>query len=496
MAAKQMTEEEFDALVDEKVGEKMQSKLDDMVESGEAPTWMRGMTTLGKSLMAQSRAMTHAIEQSAGLSIDKADHTLRNADLPEKRSLLAGAKAFANGGGSVGGRQVSPQSPGAVKGMGAWSIKGSGDITAKGLTYALLSLRNVGKFDWEHVQKLAESEGDEQFSEFAKAHMERDQKDVSVSDHSQGSSLIPTDMAEDYIPFLHGNTVLRQLGPETMTLQRGLEIGSQTGTVTAVWETGGNTVNASTPTTGTIRLDPKKLMIFVIFENEFLQQAPQAARDMIRADLPRAAQATEETAFLRSPGTSGEPAGLRFLASSGNRDVDRTQASSTNGSSVTEINGDLLNLQQNVYGGSSNPSTRVRPAYVMQHRTVMGLRGLTNGDEDLSHFVPMLNEGVIHGAQVGITNQLPTNLDVDSSGDTDHTELYFAEMADVIIGDSVTLQVDETTEATVLDASGNDRRTFASDSTALRLKHLTDIALKRNTAASNLKNVDWGADHL
>jgi len=459
-------------------------KGDDGDVPDDPPDWHRGMTNLAQAMMAQAKSMSRAVDKSAGPAIQRGDFAVRNASIGEKESMLEGAKAFADG--QVATSPVGSNLPTALR-DNSTAVKGSGELTVRGIMHSLEAVRNAKHLDRKTLRQQAKSRGDKAFCKLY------EEKDVQATDASQGGSMIPTELSEDFVQFLHGQTTVRQLGPETMSLDGPLEIGRQDQTVTSRYGSENFTVNASEPGTDKIRLEPKELKITVLFSNQFLSRAPQAAQDLLRSDLPRKARATEEQAVLRSPGTQGEPEGLRFLASSANRDVDTRHSSGSNKASLSQINQDLLGLLQQIYGAGN--VQKERPALILQHRTAMGLRGVTDGEEQLSPFVPMLNEGRLHGAQVGITSQLPTNLDVDSTGKTDHTEAYAVEMSEFIIGDEVSLQIDETQEGTLIDANGNRVSTFERDMTGVRLIHRSDTALKHADAAANLKNVDWGADY-
>lgn len=479
---------EDDSDAAEQTRKAINDSIEEMAADGEAPDWQRGMTAAAQAMIHTAKQCSHAVEQMAGAEIDYADHRVRNASLSEQESMLEGAKAFVESSASTA--PVGSNLPTALRDQ-TTAVKGSGELTLSGIMAGLEASYHEGRVSQKQIRARAETRGDKALIKAIEEADER--KDVQATDASQGASLIETVLAEDYIPFLHGQSTVRQLEPETLTLDGPMKIGRQDQTVTARWGSENFTVNASEPGTDEIRLEPKELKITVLFSNQFLDRSPQAAQDLLRSDLPRKARAAEEKALLRSPGTQGEPEGLRFLASSANRDVNTRHSSGSSTASLSQINQDLLSLLQQIYGAGN--VVKERPAFILQQRTANGLRGVTDGEEQLSPFVEMLNRGTLHGADVGITSQLPTNLDVDSTGSTDHTEAYAVEMSEFIIGDEVSLQIDETQEGTLLDSSGNRVSTFERDMTGIRLIHRTDSALKHADGAANLKNVDWGADY-
>jgi len=157
--------------------------------------------------------------------------------------------------------------------------------------------------------------------------------------------------------------------------------------------------------------------------------------------------------------------------------------------------GDLMRLQERVYASDSNVM-RERPAYVMTERTALGLQALSDAENRPHPIAEMVASGELYGANIGRTNQIPTDLDVDATDDSDHTELYFCEMSEALLGQGINAEIEESSEATVFDGAGNRYSLFLRNSRGLRLQHGVDLALRHDTSAANLKNVDWGADIL
>lgn len=500
MADQEQTPEENGKVVettkselDEYIDQRFQENYQEMADEGEGTPSQIGETDLKAFADSMAKAMDHAIQKRVMPAVDKADFNARNGKTEDR---LKQAKAYRGAGGvtkydhpvksSKAGLNRFRRSPSEEE----YPI-GSGLVAAKWISYeATQSNKNKGLNNWKAIKEDAKSRGDEQIVKIVEEH----QKDLQSGDYGSGGALLPDPVSDDIIAFLHGQTTFRDLDPTIVTLENGsLTFPRIDQAVSVSWRGESTTTNATTPGTGEVKLDERFLQVISIVTEEMRRHASTDVMQILRDHIRKEAGAEEDRALLRGTGANSEPEGLRNLVASGNQDIDREQGGTE--STVDEIVGDLMQLQNSVYG-SSGEVQMDSPAYVLQARTSFGLQSLTNSNDNLTFLADMLSRGELFGADVGVTTQLPENLDVDSSGSTDHTELYFAEMSEVIIGEGTNMDIAVSPHATVTDGSGSRYDAFANNAQVVRLSHGMDLAIQHDQAAANLKNVDWGADIL
>lgn len=361
-------------------------------------------------------------------------------------------------------------------------VIGEGDLFAKGLYFAMLCQFEKSNLRWDYVRDLAHKSGDKQLADIV-------DKNLQATDFSNGGSLIPPEFAADLIGFLHGMTCVRNMGPAMMQFGASSEInlGKINGTVSGSWGSENFAVNASDPSTGDIVLTEKELNILVILSERFLRQGVRGGVAWVRDLIRKTARTTEELKLLRGDGSAGTPQGLRYKANANNVKA-RTQASGT-GCTVEEIIADLLGMQENVHGADGKVAA-LRPGYILQHRTKLGLMAQVDANDNPSLFTQMVAQGEIFGAALGVTSQLPENLS------TDTTEAYYAEWSEVIIADGENVSIRESSDATVTDSNGNDYKLFQKKARAMLMVHTTDITLAHDRACAVRTSIDWGADKL
>lgn len=425
----------------------------------------------------------------------RAKHSVDNGTGAKNAVLLARRRASGQAAAQFKGMAVANHAKNAAilrSDKGGEPVIGTGDLASRVTLYAMQTFDkgSRGRLDWSELLKAAETAGDAPVARIVKDRMEQ-------GTFTSGGALIP-EVTGDIIGMLHGLTALRNT-PGAAPVSLGFD-GSNSITlprfnsgVSASWIGEGGSVKASAPSTDQVKLTEKKLRILVIQTREFVRHAPPGAVAMIEDDMQAVSREQEESTFFRSPGSSNRPTGLRHLMSSGNRDIQRAKAGST--STLQEIVGDLMRLQEMVHGKGKNIQ-RLRPAYHLQHRTWTGLQALVTNQDQLSVLAQMMMQGELFGVPYGVTTEIPEDLDQNSSGNARHTELYYTEMSEYVIADGIEAEIREADQATVIDSQGNEVKLFDTDQIAVALDLTTDAALRHSDASANLADVDWGADIL
>jgi len=358
---------------------------------------------------------------------------------------------------------------------------GSGLLVADCMKFADKSFDNFGGLNWPYIEEQARGSGHKQLANIV-------QKNLQLGDFAQGGAAIPPEVAADLIMFLHGNTVIRDLDPVTTELNDQLIGKRVSGTVSAFMRGEGGTANASTPSLDEVRWSENYLVVRVIESLHFARNSPAGFRQMLRDEMRAVAAEKEEDQILNGSGTQNEYTGIANQIADGNT-TDRTQASSSDGSTIPEILKDLRGMIQDVHG-SSTPVARQRPAFVFQHRTWNGIQAKTDADNDMGLFASMADRDDFLGARVGVTHQLPTTQGTDG----DQTQAFYIEMSQLVIADALDVDIRELTEATLTDSDGNNRNLADHYERAIELNHASDSKLRHDTAASERTAVDWGVD--
>lgn len=320
--------------------------------------------------------------------------------------------------------------------------------------------------------------------EFARAgaHIE---KSLQASTMVDGGALLPEEYSNDFIEFLHAESVVRQMGARVVPMSTGtLVIGRQDATATAYWIGEGAAITTSQQQYGQVRLDLKKLGILVPISNDLvrLDTIPRGIVELVRDDIVRVALNAEEKALLAGTGVQGQPLGIYERMGSGQRFA-------ANGSfTVASATSDLLELMYRVIG---QDIPMIRPGFVGNPRTKFALMSLRT-DDGYPVFMDMLGRGEIFGEPVRFTNNVLRNRDDTGSAANDETRLYFADWAQIIIGEGTSVEITEATQASYVDSSSNTRHSFQRDESLVRLLHCCDITQRYAAAAACLNGIDWG----
>lgn len=308
-------------------------------------------------------------------------------------------------------------------------------------------------------------------------------KALEASDFSAGGALLPEEMAADFIGYLYNRSIVRSLGAATVEMPRGgkLNFGKGGQSATAYW--GGETeaITVSQQTTRQLSLDAKKLRVLVPISNDLLRQAPPGFESIIRDDMTNVAVVAEDTKFIRGDGSNGTPLGIRGQMSTSN------QFDANDTANVANVTADLIKAQYLVRA-SNVPMERL--GWMMPPRTYYYLMTLRT-DDGYHVFRDMLMQGELYGEPVGTSQNIPINLDPNSSGTTDKTEIYFGSFAQVVVGDTLSVEVSISDQASYVQ-SGTTHHGFQEDISLMRLVHESDILLRYDDAFAMIEECDWG----
>lgn len=272
-----------------------------------------------------------------------------------------------------------------------------------------------------------------------------------------GGNLIPVAFSTDMIELLRPAVAVRSLNPTEVDLSYGnLTIPRQSSSATAQYQGELTPIPVSQPAFDTLTLSAKKLTGFVAVSNDLIRRSPVNAEAIVRDDLVQTVARREDLAFLRGDGSSGTPTGLLNLAPSGNK---ITGGGVTLANAVTQLQSMIVTMQ--------NANSRMlRPGWIFNPTVRWFLAGLRDGVGSFV-FKNELDAGTLYGFPYRITTAIPNNL--TSGGGTHGAEIYLADFADVLIGNTMNMSVDMSDVASFVDGSSVQHNSFQEDMSVFRI---------------------------
>jgi len=293
-----------------------------------------------------------------------------------------------------------------------------------------------------------------------------------------GGALVPQDMADSVIELLRARSTVRKMGVMSVPMPNGsLTLPYLATGATATYTGENQNAVKSEQTFGQIEMQAKKLTILTPISNDLLNDASVAADALVREDLVAAAALREDLAFLRGDGTVGTPKGLKnFTDTTTTNSGGKTQALIT-----TDLGTAILTLE-------TNNVPMLKPGWIMAPRSKYGLMTLLDGNGNLVFGNEMAN-GTLMGFPFLTTSQIPINL---STGVGSESEVYFADFASILIGETAGIKVDVYDGGAYYDGSAIQSG-ISRDQTVMRLIARHDIAdRQRGKAVHVTDQVIWG----
>lgn len=316
-----------------------------------------------------------------------------------------------------------------------------------------------------------------------KANYDWAAKSLTTNVMAGGGAFVPEDLLPEVIEFLRPMSAVRRIDPTILPNPSGnLHVPKLTNGATATYRGEATSNRSQTPGTGDVVLTFKILDVVIPISRELIMTSSPNVDAVITTDATRAIAQAEDTAFIRGNGSQFSPKGLRNLAVAGN--INATAASGPNDFANIKVD---VSLCESLVAAANVPL--MTGAWMMPSTTFINLRDLRNTNGFL--FYPSLSEGkmvaddiqglpYLNGYPVSVTNNIPHNL----GGGSNAGELYFAAASEIIIGEMTTLEVEMSTEASYLDASGTMQSAFTRGELLLKLTARHDINLRHDQAVS------------
>ncbi len=300
----------------------------------------------------------------------------------------------------------------------------------------------------------------------------------TLSDNAAGGFLVPQNYAAGIIGLFGPRTVVRkraQVVPGNASYLKG-KTGASVGYV------GENEQGAVTGVTwGLIDMKEKDISAILPISKKLLRNTAFGVETYCRDELSRAAAEFEDLAFLRFDGTGKRVKGYLHAIPAANRIAAINKTDPT----AAEIRKDLVKILLKLAEANV---TMINPAWFMAPRTLLFLQNLYQGD--FLAFPTLQGENpTLMGYPVDTTTQIPTNLGAGNN----ESEIYFGSHGHAMIGDTVTMSLSTSDQASFKDASGTQVNLWAQGMLGIKLDMSHDFALRYEQAFGMLTGVKWGS---
>lgn len=302
-------------------------------------------------------------------------------------------------------------------------------------------------------------------------------KALEASDAESGGVLIPTQWSGEVIELLKERTTVRRLGPRVIPMPTGsMQMSKLTGGATAGYIGETQNLPVTEQTFGNINLTWKKLAALIPVSNDLLRFNTEGADMIVRDDAVSAMATREDQAFLRDDGTQFTPKGLRHWVPAAN--IMQANATVNLANVTSDLAAMILTLREaNVRFLNVN--------WIMAPRTEFFLLSLRDANGNFAYRDEMLR-GTLWGFPYGSTTEMPTNLGTGG----DESEIMLVDFADVLLGESNTLEVMASDVAAYFDGS-QVQAAFSLDQTVIRLIAHHDLQVRHEESLALMNEVVW-----
>jgi HK97 family phage major capsid protein len=350
----------------------------------------------------------------------------------------------------------------------------------KGLVFGgILASLAASKCDLEKAVKHAKEIQTKARSDEDKAMNGEVVKALEASTGAAGGFLIAPEQSEDFIDLLTPRAIVRSFGTPTVNMDTGtMQISKLNAASTAYYIGENRDATASQQDFGMKRLTARKLAVLVPISNDLIRRGGSKVNTIVRNDALRSASLKEDVTFIRSQGTEFTPKGLRYLAAAAN------VLAATGGAPT--LAGVTFDLGRLVLALEEANVVFANPGWMMAPRTKQYLMTVRDGLGNYAFRAEMLT-GRLWGYPYKTTTQIPKNL-----GAGTESEIYLVDFDDIIIGQTLAVEVAMSTEASYIDPTdGQLKSAFSQDQTLLRVLMEHDIQARYDQSISVLTEVTW-----
>lgn len=303
---------------------------------------------------------------------------------------------------------------------------------------------------------------------------------LQQSTFTGGGALIPENfVGAEFIELLKAQAKVRGAGARSVQLVNGsFTTPKLTAGTTGYWiSPEGINVTPSEPTFGQLKLVEKKYMALVPYSNDLSRNASLDAIRIVRDDLVRTAANDEDAVFLKGDGLNGKPRGIYYW-------VGSTRRSNSAGTSLANIRTDIKTAVNALDTANAPNSSR---AWFMHSRPANYI-GWEIVDANSNLVFPQMQQQV--GSLAGAPVYRDNNISI-VTGSGAQTEIYYVEMSECFIGDSLDMEFEIVQNAVYADSSGTLRSGVSRDESAIRLIRKMDFGMRHAESGYVLEAVSY-----
>ena len=301
---------------------------------------------------------------------------------------------------------------------------------------------------------------------------------LSASTAQDGGFTIAEDVLPGVLELLRPAAVVRSLNPTVVPMPNGNLTQNRLTAGTGFQYIGENKpAPVTSAKAGQMKLSAKKGAALLPISNDLIRYGGSQYNTAVVNDLVRAVAQGEDIAFIRNTGSSYSPRGLRWLANAAN-------VIPANGTvNLANVTNDLGKLWLALRKADI---AFTRPGFIISPRSEYYLMNVRDGNGNLMFRDEML-AGKLYRYPYRVTTQIPENL-----GSGSDSEVYFADFAEVVIGETMAMTFETSTEASYTDGS-NTVSAFQNDQTLVRVLVEHDLNVNYDKAVAVLTGVTWGS---
>jgi HK97 family phage major capsid protein len=299
---------------------------------------------------------------------------------------------------------------------------------------------------------------------------------LNKSTPSAGGYIVDPGYVAEVVELARPSSVMRASGVRSVPMPSGqMNMGRQNSSASASYIGESVDIPKSEPTLGNLVLTAKKIVSLVPVSNDLVRYANPSAIQLITDDMRAVMGLREDLAFIRDDGTGDQVKGLRYTTDTGNVFAANATINLVN---ITADTGKAKALIKRANVPQINMGWLFHPD-VEQYLT-----DLRDGNGNLAF--PELGRGLFRGLPYKTTTQIPVNLGAGSN----ETEIYLVEFSQCLIGDSLTMVLDVSNEASYKDGS-TLVSAFSRDETVVRAVAAHDFGMRMTKAAAIITGVKW-----
>lgn len=308
---------------------------------------------------------------------------------------------------------------------------------------------------------------------------------MQATSPTAGGELVQDTLSDDVVELLRASSAVSRLNPQMVQMPTGsIRMAKITGGAVAYYVGEGRPPTVSALSTGSLQLSFKKLMVLCPVSNDLLRYAVSGADQVVRRDMIAAARNRQDLAFIRGDGSSNTPIGLRNLVPSAHvfSSAGSTHANIASDISLAEKRLLEANISLNMPGMICAPRPFTYAKSLLTTNGVKAFPGLSEGN-----IAAPTRDGLPkwEGYPLAVTSQQPVNLYSGSN----KTDIFLLDAAEIVIGESVNMVIDVSTDGSYTDSSNTQQNAFANDETLLRVILEHDIQVRHAEAIAVIKDV-------